>query len=211
MTKIARRNLLIAGVAGLGTAAIIGTALIPVFRKASAEDLAMDDILFDPDNPVLGNPEGDVTIVEFFDYQCPYCKRDHSDLMDVVVNDGNTRLVMKDWPIFGAPSIRASQLVFGAAGLGAYEAANKALMATSGRLTDAEIETTLERAGFKIAELEAEYQANRGTWDGLMSRNSAQAAQLGLRGTPAFIIGDAIYPGAMNRAALKRAIATSRK
>ncbi|MDO5758266.1 MAG: DsbA family protein [Rhodobacterales bacterium] len=209
MSIFTRRNAIIAGAAG-GAAALLGSALVPLAGRVQAQDLTVEDVLFDPDNPVLGNPEGDVTIVEFFDYQCPYCKVNHRDLTEVVARDGNVRLVMKDWPIFGAPSVRASQLTLGAVSVGAYEAANTALMATKGRLSDAGINEALQKAGLDVARLDAAYRANRATWDGLMTRNSFQAEQLGLQGTPAFIIGTTIFPGAMDRKALLEAITTSR-
>lgn len=209
MSIFTRRNLLLGGLAG-GTGAALGAMLIPPAHRVEAQGLTAEDVLFDPDSPVLGNPEGDITIVEFFDYQCPYCKMNHPDLIDVVAEDGNIRLVMKDWPIFGSASIRASQLALGAVDVGAYEAANKALMATQGRLTEAGIEKVLRNAGLVPDALDTAYRTSRGKWDGLMTRNGAQAAQLGLQGTPAFIIGNTIYPGAMDRTALQEAVADSR-
>lgn len=209
MTIFTRRTLLIGGLAA-GTAGAIGAAMIPPARRAEAQVLTVQDVLFDADNPVLGNPDGDVTIAEFFDYQCPYCKANHPDLTSVVAEDGNIRLVMKDFPIFGAPSIRASQLALGAADTGAYEAAIDALMQTQGRLSEDAVTDALQNAGLPVDQLDAAYRANRAKWDGLMSRNSAQAAQLGLQGTPAFIIGQTIYPGAMDRKALLEAVANAR-
>ncbi|WP_113912925.1 DsbA family protein [Roseovarius dicentrarchi] len=209
MTIFTRRTLLIGGLAA-GTAGAIGAAMIPPARRAEAQALTVQDVLFDPDSPVLGNPDGDVTIAEFFDYQCPYCKANHPDLTRVVAEDGNIRLVMKDFPIFGAPSIRASQLVLGAADTGAYEAAMEALMQTQGRLSEDAVTGALQAAGLPVDRLDAAYRANRAKWDGLLSRNSAQAAQLGLQGTPAFIIGQTIYPGAMDRKALLKAVANAR-
>lgn len=209
MTMFTRRNLLIGGLTG-STAVVLGASLIPPANRLEAQELTVEDVLFDPDNPVLGNPEGDVTIVEFFDYQCPYCKRNHPDLTDVVREDGNIRLVMKDWPVFGAASVRASQLALGAVDVGSYEAASDALMATPGRLSEDDIEAALRDADLDPEALDAAYRRNRDRWDQLMARNSRQAAQLGLRGTPAFIIGNTIYPGAMDRAALQEAVAQSR-
>ncbi|MEX3314259.1 DsbA family protein [Sulfitobacter sp. PS-8MA] len=210
MTIVTRRNLVIGGGLAASTAAVFGATLIPPAKQGNAQALTVEDVLYDPDNPVLGNPDGDVTIVEFFDYQCPYCKANHPDLVDVVAEDGNIRLVMKDWPIFGAPSVRASQLALGAADSGAYKTANEALMGTQGRLSKEDIEAALIAADLDVSDLDSAYRANRDTWDGLMSRNGAQAAQLGLQGTPAFIIGTAIYPGSMDRAALLDAVAQSR-
>lgn len=208
MTMMTRRTLLIGGLATAGTVGA-GALLLPG-GTTSAQELTIDDVLFDPVNPVLGNPEGDVTIVEFFDYQCPYCKSNHPALTETVAADGNVRLVMKDWPIFGAPSIRASQLALGAADIDAYEAASNALMATQGRLTEKAVERTLKDAGLDVEAIDSAYRAERGKWDGLMARNGNQAAQLGLRGTPAFIVGTTIYAGAMSGDDLKQAIAQAR-
>lgn len=191
--------------------AAAGTGLMSILRSpASAKELTVDDVLYDPANPVLGNPDGDVTIVEFFDYQCPYCKANHPPLTEVVETDGSIRLVMKDWPIFGAPSIRASQLALGAASLGRYKAANTALMETEAKLDDTLIDETLEQAGFDVATLDEAYRGERSKWDGLMSRNSEQASLIGLRGTPAFIVGETLYPGSLDAEALRNAVATAR-
>lgn len=207
MPNFTRRTLLTGGL----VTAVAGTGLLSIFRPpAFAQELTVEDVLFDTANPVLGNPEGDVTLVEFFDYQCPYCKANHPPLMETVAADGNVRLVMKDWPIFGAPSVRASQLALGAASLGRYEAANTALMETEGKLSDRLIEETLELAGFDVAALDKAYRADREKWDGLMRRNSQQASLIGLQGTPAFIVGTTLYPGAMDAKALKDAIDMAR-
>ncbi|MWD26071.1 thioredoxin domain-containing protein [Aquicoccus sp. SCR17] len=206
MSRLTRRHVLTGTLLAAGAAG----SLTLIRTEASAEELTVEAVLYDPDNPVLGNPDGDVTIVEFFDYQCPYCKANHPELTETAAADGNVRLVMKDWPIFGAASVRASQLALGAASLQGYRAANEALMATEGRLDDTHIADALGAAGFDIAALDAAYRENRDTWDGLMRRNSEQAALLGLRGTPAFIIGTTLYPGAMDAPALRGAIAAAR-
>lgn len=116
-------------------------------------------VLFDPDAPVLGNPKGDVTIVEFLDYQCPYGKKSHPDVVRLVKEDGRIRNVMKDWQIFGKPSLYASRLVL-AAGKDAAKARN-ALMAMPGRLTPEEINQTLAKAGLDQEILNAAYLRDR--------------------------------------------------
>lgn len=206
---INRRKMLGAGAAGLVLAGIGAVALRT--RGTSPDGMTIDDVLHDPDNPVLGNPGGRLTIVEYFDYQCPFCKRDHDMLTNVVAGDGDIRLVMKDWPIFGAPSVLASQLVFGAASAGGYEAAHSALMATEARLTEDQVRQALAGGGTNTDAALAAYRAERGKWDGLLARNAAQAAALGLGGTPAFIIGTTLYSGALGKARLRAAIAEARQ
>ena len=205
--NIHRRMILGAG-AGLGLVGFAGGAMT---MRARAEELTVDDVLNNPDGPVLGNLDGDVTIVEYFDYQCPFCKKSHPTLTNVVAEDGKVRLVMKDWPIFGAPSVYATQLVLGTVEDGNYHTANSALMATEAKLSNEQIDEVLGDAGIDVAAAQAAYRASRDKWDGLLARNAAQAAQLGLRGTPAFIIGRTIYPGALDEATLRGAIAEARK
>ena len=104
---LTRRNLIGTGAGGL----LLGAGAVSLWPETGqAQQLTIDAVFNDPDAPVQGNPDGDVTLVKYFDYQCPFCKRMHPMLKDVVAEDGNVRLVMKDWPIFGAASIRASLL-----------------------------------------------------------------------------------------------------
>ena len=204
-----RRSLLAAGL-GAGLTTLGGRSWTLLRQPARSDELTIDDVLFDPDQPVLGNPGGDVTVVEFFDYQCPFCKRGHPDLMAEVEADGNVRLVMKDWPIFGGASVLASQLVLGAVEEGTYVAAQAALMATPARLSEDDVRDTLAAAGLDPAAMLAAYRQDRDRWDGLMDHNSQQAAALGLQGTPAFIIGQNLLPGALDRDRLRTAIAAAR-
>jgi len=211
--NITRRGLL--GIsAGWGLA---GAAAATVMLRgepgavAGTESATVDEVLFDRDNPVLGNPEGPITIVEYFDYQCPFCKMGHAMLTEVVEGEGDVRLVMKDWPIFGSASVLASQLVLGAASMNGYRAAHAALMATRAKLTEDQVRQVLREGGIDTDAALAAYRAERDKWDGLLSRNSAQAAALGLRGTPAFIIGNAIRAGALDEATLRGAISEARR
>ena len=189
---------------------ILGTGALALWPGAGqAQGLTVEAVLYDPDAPVQGNPEGDVTVVEYFDYQCPFCKRMHPILEEVVAADGNVRLVMKDWPIFGAPSVLASQLALGAVSLGAYEAVSAALMATEARLSHAEVEARVAEA-VPVAEAMQAYRTDRDRWDALLSRNDAQAVALGFRGTPAFAIETTLFSGALDRQTLEEAIAEAR-
>lgn len=190
-------------------AAAGATTILPVRVLAQDQSLTPDAVLRDPDAPVLGNPQGDVTVVEYFDYQCPFCKRMHPALTDVVARDGKVRLVMKDWPIFGAPSVYATQLVLGAQSLGLYEPAHAALMATEGRLSEQQIDTALSPVVDPSKALAA-YRQDRDRWDGLLQRNDFQAVALGFQGTPALAVETTLYTGALDKRALEDAIATAR-
>lgn len=190
----------------LGSAAS-AFSLLP--HRASAQELTVEAVLNDPDAPVLGNVAGDVTIVEYFDYQCPFCKAMHPVLTDVVRQDGNVRLVLKDWPIFGAPSVYAAQRALGAVALGKYEQVTEALMATQGRLNERQIDDALSTV-LPPADALTAYRADRAKWDALLQRNDRQAVALGFQGTPAFAVNTTLFAGAVDREALIAAIATAR-
>src|SRR5258708_12946486 len=99
-------------------------------QPACAEDAdtTRDAILNDPAAPITGNPEGEVTIVAFFDYNCPFCKKAEPDLERVVKADAKIRLVYKDWPILSEASIRGAQLVLAAKYQGKYDVPHQPLM-----------------------------------------------------------------------------------
>jgi protein-disulfide isomerase len=181
---------------------------------ASALDgdiLSRDAVLRDPDIPSLGNPQGDITIVEYFDYQCPYCKKVAPDLAQVAHEDGKVRLVLKDWPIFGPVSAYGARMVLAAKFQDKYEAAHDALIAAKTKLTEPAIDEILGKAGVDVAKATADRDAHAAEIDALMARNDAQARAFGFQGTPAFIIGTFRVPGSLNIASFKQAIADARK
>ena len=168
------------------------------------------DVFFDPDNTVLGNPDGDVSVAEYFDFQCPYCKRDFPMVRKVVKEDGNVRLVMKDWPILSAASLHAARMALAAKALGKAESVIDTLMATKGRLSQASVDATLAEAGFDVAALTAAYDKHKATIDGVIARNGQQADAFAFQGTPSYIVGLTLYPGILKEDDLKAAIAKAR-
>lgn len=199
---LSRRHLLKTTAAGMAASALP----LPVLAQA---ELTVEEVLFDPQIPVLGNPDGDVTIAEYFDYQCPFCKRGHQDLIDVVREDGNVRLVMKDWPIFGSASVHASSLVLAAGN--DYEKALHAVMATKARLSAEDVDTVLKKAGLDPQILLAAFKKDQDRIDGILARNMDQANAFGFGGTPAFLVNNRVYHGAMDKQALRTAITAARE
>ena len=180
-------------------------------RTAHAQDAPTpQDVFFDPDNSVLGNPNGDVSIAEYFDFQCPYCKRDFPMVRKVVREDGHLRLVMKDWPIFGDVSLHASRMALAAKSLGQGEAVIDTLMATKGRLTQPAVDAILAHAGFDVAAFNAAYEKQKTAIDAVIARNGAEADAFGFPGTPAYVVGLTFYPGILSEDALKAAITRAR-
>lgn len=149
----------------------------------------------DPASPVLGNPEGDVTVVEFFDYRCPYCRRVTADLMDTVEKDGAIRLVFKEFPILGPESVVAARAALAAGLQERYRDFHIALMTAPGELTEDRVLSLAEGMGLDVERLQADMQSE--AVEQQIRDNHGLARQLQINGTPAFVIGDEVVPGAL--------------
>ena len=195
----------------LAVTAALGAASAPACAQATGDILSRDAVLRDPDIPDLGNPQGDMTIVEYFDYQCPYCKKTAPDLAQVAREDGKVRIVLKDWPIFGPASAYAARMALASKYQDKYEQAHDALIAAKTKLTEAAVDDLLAKAGVDVARASADRDAHAREIDALLARNDMQARAFGFQGTPAFIIGTFRVPGSLNTAGFKRAISDARK
>ena len=151
----------------------------------------------DPLAPVLGNPDGDVTIVEFFDYNCPYCKRSAQTIEALVEADPNLRVVFREWPILGEGSVVASRASLAARAQGddLYEAFHYALMNAPGRLDERMVMAIAAEVGLDVDRL-AEDMAGDDV-DAHIEGSMQLAQALGISGTPAFVVGDTLVPGAV--------------
>lgn len=193
-------------IAALGAAAV----LLPRAHAEGADPLSESSILHDADIPVLGNSKGDITIVEYFDYQCPYCRKVSPVLAKIVHDDGQIRLVFKDWPIFGQVSVYAARLALAAKYQGKFSEAHEALISLHEKLTEQKVDATLAAAGIDVGRAKSDLKAKASAIDAVLWRNNAQATALGFQGTPGFIIGHFRVPGAPNAAAFTEAIADAR-
>ena len=182
----------------------------PKAQAAGQDSLSTENILHDPSLPTLGNPEGDITIVEYFDYRCPYCKKVNPVLQKVVKEDGHIRLVFKDWPVFGDVSVFAARLALAAKYQNKYAEAHEALISSPDKLTEANVKAQLAEAGVDVERAQRDLAAHGKEIDALLARNHEQALALEFQGTPAFIIGKFRVPGALDEANFKQAIADSR-
>ncbi|WP_319797937.1 DsbA family protein [Nitrobacter sp.] len=203
-----RRRML--GAFGFG-AAMAGLGLAPARAVTSDEVLTETAVLRDPEIPPAGNAHGDVTIVEFFDYNCPYCRRLAPELAQVVYDDGKVRMIFKDWPILGPVSVYASRLALASKYQGKFADAHEALMSTSSRLTEPRIRELLSGARIDVDRALKDMAANAGAIDAILKRNNAQATAFGFKGTPAFIIGKFRVPGPLTMVQFDQAIADARK
>jgi len=165
----------------------------------------------DPASPVAGNPNGDVTVVEFFDYRCGYCKRVYPSIMALLGEDQNVRYVLKEFPILGPESefaSRAAQAIW-FSNQDKYMPFHQTLMTMKGNLTEGRVRGAAEKLGIAPNALR-KAMADPRVADTLRA-NYALAKALGINGTPAFVIGNELVPGALDSAALKRLIGDARK
>ncbi|WJR79260.1 DsbA family protein [Bradyrhizobium sp. NP1] len=205
---IGRRRVL--GLIGLG-------ATIGLSRRAFAATADDDEVLTeakvlrDPDIPVMGNPDGNITIVEWFDYQCPYCRKIDPELRQVVQDDGKVRLVSKDWPILGPVSVVAARMALACKYQDKYERAHDAMLSSNSRLTEARIDELLKGADIDLDRAKRDLAANAKAIDAILARNNEQATAFGFRGTPSFIVGKFRVPGVLTMAQFEQVIADARK
>jgi len=167
------------------------------------------DILEDPTSPVGGNPQGNVTIVEFFDYRCPYCKQMEPALEALLREDGNIRIVYKEFPILGKDSVYASHMALAAKKQGKYDAFHAAMMATKGHIDEGVVEQVAKSVDLDLGRAQSDMGAAE--IDDIISRNEDLARALNIQGTPAFLIGEELIPGAVDIATLREKIALARK
>ena len=194
-----------------GAAALGITALSSPARAVEDEVLTEALVLRDPDIPVAGNASGDISIVEYFDFQCPYCRKVEPELRQVVHDDGKVRLVWKDWPILGPMSVTASRMALASRYQGKFIQAHDALIAINSKLTDAKIREALAGAGVDIDRLDRDLAGQASAIDATLARNNDQAMAFEFRGTPSFIVGKFRIPGVITMAQFGQAISDARK
>jgi len=201
------------GLLGAGTLMLGMDAAPATARGESDSDNVLTEalVLRDPDIPAAGNVGGDITIVEYFDYQCPYCRKIAPDLRQVVHDDGKVRLVLKDWPILGPISIVASRMALASKYQDKYVQAHEALIGLNSKLTEPKLREALAGAGIDVDRLNRDLIGNAKTIDAILARNDDQAKAFGFRGTPSFIVGKFRVPGALTTEEFGQAIADARK
>ncbi|MRI55135.1 DsbA family protein [Methylobacterium sp. DB1607] len=186
-------------------------SLAPHTEEAFAQGIDANAILNDSEAPVSGNPKGDLTIVAFLDYNCPFCKKAEPDLTRLVKADGRIRLVHKDWPILGDASVYGAQLALAAKYQGRYDAVHRGLMAVPGRKIPKErMLEAVAASGVDMARLEEDRRAHHAEIGALLQRNLDQADALGLQGTPVFLIGPLKVAAALDYDGFKQAVAQAR-
>ena len=197
------------GLLGAGAGAV---AIAPRQALAQRDGVLTEAlVLRDPEIPAAGNLAGDITIVEYFDYQCPYCRKVEPELRQVVQDDGKVRLVFKDWPVLGPASVTAARMALASKYQDKFIQAHDALIAVNSKLTEARIREVLAGAGIDVERLDKDLVSNSAAIDAVLARNNDQAAAFEFRGTPSFIVGKFRVPGVLTMAQFGQVIADARK
>lgn len=168
-----------------------------------------DKLLGDPSTPVGGNPKGDVTIVEFFDYGCGYCKMAQKHVETLLAEDKNVRLLYKEFAILGPNSLKASEAALASNEQGKYVAFHNALMESKSRPGPGVIMDIAQDVGLDMDKLKKDMESEK--IKNALKINRELGGELGIRGTPSFVIDGKLYPGAMSLDQLREAVAAARK
>ncbi|MCA9500813.1 MAG: DsbA family protein [Nitrospirales bacterium] len=167
-----------------------------------------EDLLNDPNSPVSGNLKGDVTVVEFFDYRCGYCNRVAGTVTQLQKDDPDVRVVYKDFPILGEHSVYAAKAALASQAQGQHLVFHEALLASDQELTEDTVLFIARTVGLDTARLTADMKSP--DIQDHLDRNQSLARELGIQGTPGFIVGSELAPGAMSLEDLKSLIASLR-
>jgi protein-disulfide isomerase len=142
---------------------------------------------------VAGNPEGSVTMVEFFDYNCPWCKKSMPEVLALIEADDDVRFVMKEFPIFGEDSEYAARAALASRAQGKYWQFHQALLSHEGKLDKAGVDAIAVEQGLDLTKLKADMESPE--IYAIVTRNQDLARDLGITGTPAFIVDKKVIPG----------------
>lgn len=199
---------------------VIIEAVNQLEARQQAEQAAADDTLVEVNLDALhndgfswvgGNPEGDVTVVEFVDYRCGYCRKAYDEVAELLSSDGNIRLIVKEFPILGEASLASSQFAIAVKQLNggdAYKSAHDALIRYSGDLGEAGVTRLAEGLGLDGAAIWERMQSDEVRAE--IEEVRALAQRLKVRGTPTFVMGDELVRGYVPLAGMQQIIADQR-
>ena len=206
-TPIGRRCFLLRA-----TTLAAAAALLSALPARSQEGLTPQQVLNDPDMPSVGAENADITIAEFMDYNCPYCRKSHPELKKLLKSDRKVRVIYKEWPVFSPVSDYAARMALAAKWQGKYEVAHDALMSAPKRYQrNKEVLAVLEKAGLDMARLDKDAAAHKADIDKLLARNSLQADTIGLQGTPSWLVESFVVFGGLSHDQLHEAVAEARR
>jgi len=158
--------------------------------------------------PMAGNPKGDVTVVEFFDYNCGYCRKALSEVKKVIKDDKNVRVVFIDMPILGPSSLEVSKWSLAANMQGKYFEFHQAVMNKNGEKNESVLSAIAKDLGLDVAKMKTDKESEAVNLE--LQANLATAQDLGIRGTPGFIVGEQVVRGYVPSDQIKSIVATTR-
>nr|WP_295105928.1 DsbA family protein [uncultured Caulobacter sp.] len=165
-----------------------------------------------PGVPFEGAAHGDVTVVEYLDYNCPYCKKMHPEIQSLLKADPKVRVLYKQWPVFGEVSVYAASVALAAQWQGKHLAVHNAFMTAPGKLdSQVKVRQLAKDAGVDLARLDRDLVGRARELAAILKRSDDEARLLGLQGTPALVVGDTFVPGGMSSASLQRLVAQERQ
>jgi protein-disulfide isomerase len=173
-------------------------------RQKAALATKQNELLHDPASPVSGNPKGEITLVEFYDYRCGYCKKAASAVTELQKIDLRVRVVYKDFPILGEPSELAARAALASQAQGKHQAFHEALLASHADMSKEAILKIAVNVGLDTKRLEADMADPK--WQAVIDKNRALARDLGISGTPGFIVGNELVAGWLDLKGLKELI-----
>jgi protein-disulfide isomerase len=167
-------------------------------------------IVKDPGTALLGDENPDVSVVEYFDYNCPYCRKLAPSIHALVDKDHKVAVVFKEWPIFGGISVYAARSALASQWQGKYLTAHDALISAPRLSQEAEVDETLQKVGINVVELKRTLATHGAQIDAILARNNAEAHSLGMRGTPGLLVGRDVCTDIGDLSALQIAVAEAR-
>jgi protein-disulfide isomerase len=200
----------------LGAACIIMLGVCGLAARLAAEDVgtvmksAESTILHDPGTPRAGAMNPDVVLVEYFDYNCSYCKQLNPVLTALLKSDAKVALVYKEWPILSETSKYAAESALAAGWQGKYPAAHEALMRAPHLSSHMQVESLLQAAGIDLPVLQKDRAAHGAEIRALLQRDDSEAGALGIRGTPGLLVGRHVINGVFELDGLQQAVAVAR-
>lgn len=202
-----RRHLLI------GSAALGACSALPALAKTDRPNPMPEELRQalerSPNAPVLGNPDGNITLTEFFDYNCRFCRKMVGTMQKTVLNDPQLRVVYREWPVFGEGSEFAARASLASLDQGKYWQFHVALLTMKDRAVEATVMRTARKVGLDEARLRRDMQAPR--IDQHIDLSFQLADHMGLMGTPTFIAGDEGVFGEMSYDEMQGLIARARE
>jgi protein-disulfide isomerase len=199
-----------------GAVALLGAAIVLVAAAAFAETPllisleAQKRIIDSPGVPVIGATSPDVVVVEYFDFNCPFCRKLAPSIRALVKTDSTVAVVYKDWPIFGGVSVYAARCALAAQWQGQYDKAHDALISAPRLSQNDQVDETLLHVGIDVGRIHRDLQQHGAEIEALLTRNSDEARALGIRGTPGILVARQTISNIADLADLQAAVANAR-